>query len=106
MTSTEARDLVRAHLGVYRAAFVEAPGWPLLDHPQARFTLCERVGHAYDALRDRKAHLVKMGYKVTAGSLGANVLRLELGDETRVIGIDKPKRARGQSQVSLDLRER
>ena len=88
----QARDLVRANPKAYRAAFVEAPGWPLLDHPQARAALHSKVGYAYDALRERKNELTQQGYKVTGGSLGANVLRLERDGEVRVIGLDKPRR--------------
>lgn len=92
MTVSEARSLVKRNPTAYRAAFVEAPGWPLLDHPQARVTLHTKVGQAYDELRARKESLVKIGYKVTAGSLGKSVLRLERGDDVRVIGLDKPRK--------------
>ena len=92
VTTAEARSLVKSNPSAYRAAFVEAPGWPLLDHPQARVTLHTKVGQAYDELRARKESLVKIGYKVTAGSLGKSVLRLERGDDVRVIGLDKPRK--------------
>lgn len=102
MTISDAREIVRANPKAYRAAFVEAPGWPLLDHPQAKAALHSKVGAAYDQLRERKAELVAQGYTVTGGTLGANVLRLENGSDVRVIGIDKPTRKakRGQSRSS------
>lgn len=83
---------MRDYPKVYRAAFVESPGAPLLDHPEARVSLHERVGSAYDELRARKESLVKMGYRVTFGSLGKNLLRMEREGETRLIGIDKPRK--------------
>lgn len=92
MTVSEARSLVKRNPTAYRAAFVEAPGIPLLGHPQATYSLHSKVGRAYDELRARKESLVKIGYKVTAGSLGKSVLRLERGDDIRVIGLDKPRK--------------
>lgn len=92
ITCQEARERVRANPGVYRAAVVEAPGAPLLDHPQARVTLHEKVGGAYDQLRAAKESLVKQGYVVTFGTLGKSLLRMERDGETRLIGLDKPRK--------------
>lgn len=95
MTTSEARALVRDNPKQWRAALVEAPGLPLLDHPQASVTLHEKVGTAYDQLRSRKASLVKQGWHVEWGTLGKCILVLGKDDEQRVIGIDKPTRKRG-----------
>ena len=92
MTTSEARALVKSEPKRWRAAFVEAPGTPLLDHPQAQVALHSKVGTAYDALRERKNELVEQGYAVTFGTLGKNLLVLSKGDETRAIAIDKPRK--------------
>ena len=65
------------------------------------------MGAAQDELRARKEALVKQGWVVERGTLGKSVLVLTLGKsgETRVIGVDKQKRAArgGGNQESLTL---
>lgn len=92
MTISEARELVRAEPKRWRAAFIEAPGTPLRDHPQASVVLHEKVGSAYDQLRARKESLVKNGYKVTQGNLGWRIMVLERGPSEVCIGLDTRKR--------------
>ena len=88
LTVAEAREIVRDFPKAYRAAFIEAPGVPLRDHPQARVSLHGKVGGATDELRARKESLVKMGYKVTFGSLGKRLLLLERGPSEVCIGVE------------------
>lgn len=95
MTVNEARELVRANRKQWRAALVEAPDTPLLDHPQASVILYEKAGAAYDQLRARKESLVGQGWRVEWGSLGKCIFVFSRGDERHVIGIDKPTRKRG-----------
>lgn len=95
MTPAEARALVDEHPKRFRAAFVEAPGTPLLDHPEARVRLHPTVKAAEDELRSRRDGLVKIGYRVVFGGLGKNLLVLDRDGERRAIGIDKPRRTRG-----------
>ena len=94
MTTSEARLLVKSEPKRWRAAFVEAPGTPLLDHPQARVRLHPTVGAAHDELRARKESLVKQGYAVTFGTLGKSFLLLERENDKRAIAVNKPQRAK------------
>lgn len=94
MTLSEARNLVATNPNEWRAAIIEAPGTPALDHPQAQVTLHETVGAAHDHLRIRKEALVADGWRVERGNLGRGVIVFARGDEKHVVGIDKKKRRR------------
>lgn len=103
VTPGEARSLVRDHPKRWSAAFIEAPGTPLLDHPEAKVRLHPTVGAAEDELRARRDGLLKDGYKVTFGTLGKGLMVFRRDGDERAIAVDKParRRASGGNQLSL-----
>lgn len=96
MTPAEARVLVKSDPKRFRAAFVEAPGTPLLDHPEARVRLHPSAKAADDELRARRDGLVKNGYRIVFGGLGKRIIVLERDGEERAIAVQAaPRRKRG-----------
>lgn len=92
LTPSEARSLVKSDPRRFRAAFIEAPGTPLLDHPGASVRLHPTVKAAEDELRARRDCLVKIGYRVSFGGLGKRIILLDRNGEQRAIGIETRKR--------------
>jgi hypothetical protein len=92
MTVAEAKAVVEASPGKWRAAFVEAPGTPLLDHPEATVRLHPTVKAATEELRARKESLVKCGYKLSYGTLGRGLMVFEGDDGMRAIAVHKGRR--------------
>ena len=92
ITPAEARRLVREQPGRWRAAFVEAPGSPLLDHPQARVRLHPTVKAADEELRARRDGLVENGWNKVRGSFTYGYFVFERDGETVSMCVDKARR--------------
>jgi len=100
VTVSDANRLVHDNPKQYRAAMVEAPGTPLLDHPDATVMLYAKIGDATNDLRSRKEALVNEGWRVTWGNLGCGLMVFERDAHKRAIGVVKQPRKKGQSLPS------
>lgn len=69
-------------------ALCEAPGTPILDHPDCEVTLYATKKGAHEALRTRYSELSENGYKRGYGTLARGILVLERGESTIGLGLD------------------